>query len=499
VVESGAYDGLTMSNSLFFETSRHWDCLLVEANPHLQASILAKHRGCHLLKGGLSITDGPSSFPFRLAGALGGFEATYDETRQKRVNKEAAEVARTSKRIDWENRTVTVPCYPLVDIMRTLNRKVIDYWSLDTEGSEVLILEHTDFSAIEVGVISVEWANDPTQRYREVLRSLLERKGMSRVMMGPLDDFYANRKYFDARGLVFPGSSRPPVPSAPFVARKSLSTPLLERSPERSPEPTVAAPADLAVGLGDLSSHLVSPGAPSTIIGYTPGKFYSQIGQDRWVDSVLQGRTGLFVVESGGYDGVTHSNSLFFEASRQWNCLLVEANPHLQRSILEKHRGCHLFKGGLSIADGPSSFPFRVAGPLGGIATAYTPNHLARVNREAEMHKRTTKRIDWEGSTIQVQCYPIADMMKALNRKVIDYWSLDTEGSEAMILQHTDFTAIQVGVMTVEWASDPTEKLRGEIRAVLERNGFSRVKFDNQDDYYANRKYFQDRGLRFPR
>ena len=64
VLESGANNGVAHSNSLFLEIGRQWRCLLVEANPELAPVIRALHRKCHFLSGGLSITDGVSSFPF---------------------------------------------------------------------------------------------------------------------------------------------------------------------------------------------------------------------------------------------------------------------------------------------------------------------------------------------------------------------------------------------------------------------------------------------------
>ncbi len=39
---------------------------------------------------------------------------------------------------------------------------------------------------------------------------------------------------------------------------------------------------------------------------------FSQIGQSKYIDSVLGSRRGGFFVEAGGYNGEDHSNSLFF-------------------------------------------------------------------------------------------------------------------------------------------------------------------------------------------
>lgn len=41
-------------------------------------------------------------------------------------------------------------------------------------------------------------------------------------------------------------------------------------------------------------------------------------------------------------------------------------------------------------------------------------------------------------------------IVKAWGNRTIDYWSLDTEGSEASILRATDFTKVDIKVLTVE-------------------------------------------------
>ena len=54
---------------------------------------------------------------------------------------------------------------------------------------------------------------------------------------------------------------------------------------------------------------------------------FSQIGQSKYIDGVLKKMTGGFFVEAGGYDGESHSNSLFFELERNWTGLLIEPIP----------------------------------------------------------------------------------------------------------------------------------------------------------------------------
>lgn len=57
-------------------------------------------------------------------------------------------------------------------------------------------------------------------------------------------------------------------------------------------------------------------------------QYFSQSGQDKFLnDEVLKHRTGGVFLELGGYDGLTGSNSLFFEKELGWTGLLIEPSP----------------------------------------------------------------------------------------------------------------------------------------------------------------------------
>jgi len=247
-----------------------------------------------------------------------------------------------------------------------------------------------------------------------------------------------------------------------------------------------------------VTAHLTSPSVePYALGGWEQApKYNGQIGQDKWVDTVLKRGTGLFVIESGAFDGKSHSNSLFFEIARNYDCLLVEPNPHLRNTILGLHRKCHLLSGGLSITKEVSSFSFKLAGPLGGIDSDLHESSQSRIKNEIAQQKSWMKGEQGSGDVVQVQCFPLHLVMQALNRTTVDYWSLDTEGSEASILAATDFKSLEIGVITVEHNGDAAK--RSDILRTLGAAGMERVVAGGQDDYYASRQYFQRRSLPFP-
>eukprot|EP00747_Dinoflagellata_sp_TGD_P208632 gnl/TRDRNA2_/TRDRNA2_82097_c1_seq1.p1 gnl/TRDRNA2_/TRDRNA2_82097_c1~~gnl/TRDRNA2_/TRDRNA2_82097_c1_seq1.p1 ORF type:complete len:417 (-),score=78.01 gnl/TRDRNA2_/TRDRNA2_82097_c1_seq1:52-1131(-) len=227
------------------------------------------------------------------------------------------------------------------------------------------------------------------------------------------------------------------------------------------------------------------------------GKYIGQMDQDRWVDGVFGKAKGLFVVESGANDGESGSNSLFLETQRGWECLLVEANPHLVPEILALHRKCHLLASGISMTGDIGSFPFKLAGTLGGFTKTASYEQSKRIDAEIKAGMPWMAGQQGSGGIVDVPAFPLPLVMKALGKTVIDYWSLDTEGSEVEILRHTDFSQIEVGVMSIEHAGSG-ENGRKKIMTAMKKAGFKRVRKDGLDDYYANPAYFAKRNIPFP-
>jgi len=244
---------------------------------------------------------------------------------------------------------------------------------------------------------------------------------------------------------------------------------------------------------------MVQPPPISDLVAYPKNKYNGQDGQDRWVDRVFGGRRDLFVVESGAYDGLSHSNSFFLETTRGWSCLLIEANPYLAQRVVNRKRNCHVFKGGISITNGPGSFPFVLGGPLGGIKTEIGDKMNQRLKKELRANEDWVKEDGQggDGKIVHVQCFPLVSVLNSINRDTIDYWSLDTEGSEIGILEHTDFTRITVGVITVEWNS--IKDVWDGINRILLKAGFILDHYDSQDMFWYNPIYFEKKQLKFPK
>ena len=149
-VDIGANDGVTISNTLYFEKELDWSGLAIEPMPGAYAKLRANRR-CHTLNACISDREGTAEFLEieGRAGMLSGLVQKYDQQHLRRID-------RTLKRLGGSKKTTTVECLRFATVLARFNIKRIDFLSLDTEGGELDILKDIDFKAIPIRAISVE-------------------------------------------------------------------------------------------------------------------------------------------------------------------------------------------------------------------------------------------------------------------------------------------------------------------------------------------------------
>jgi len=169
--------------------------------------------------------------------------------------------------------------------------------------------------------------------------------------------------------------------------------------------------------------------------GTTP--YFSQLDQDRQVDAFLNGQRGGFFVEVGAYDGVTMSNSLFFEKSRNWTGLLIEANPRAYRELLATDRkalstsACISLSGHVEIG-----VDFLAHGMIGGYGKdRFNTTLNTTKGRKLGKDKLTNPYV----YSVKANCFPLNVMMEAVEVDRIDMFSLDVEGAELDVLKSIDW------------------------------------------------------------
>lgn len=202
-------------------------------------------------------------------------------------------------------------------------------------------------------------------------------------------------------------------------------------------------------------------------------KSKSQFRQDLWVLSCLNFTTSGYFVEIGVGDVLNFnmSNTDILEKDFGWNGILVEPIPEFTNFIYE-NRNCILETRPVFSESG-KDVDFMVMehslGGLSGIADYVS--------------QKVVNNYEYKLSLQTVSLTHLLERHHAPN--VIDYLSLDTEGSEYEILRTMDFTKYKFKTITVEHNKGARRKL---ISNLLTSNGYTLVKTDWPvcEDWYIN-------------
>jgi hypothetical protein len=158
-------------------------------------------------------------------------------------------------------------------------------------------------------------------------------------------------------------------------------------------------------------------------------------------------------------------------------------------ALLRKSRRCLCVSCCLYDREGVVEF-VESAYSLGGILDTYDPRVLEQAKREFSVPQ------DAAGNpkTVQKPARPIQSVLDACAApRVIDYWSLDTEGSELAILQSFPFDRYAFRTLTVEHNFGAS---RGAIRAFLESRGYVYAAALGVDDCYVSPDLVRSRATR---
>lgn len=201
----------------------------------------------------------------------------------------------------------------------------------------------------------------------------------------------------------------------------------------------------------------------------------SQLGQDRLVLQLLGGLRAGFFLDTGAADGVTASNTYVLEKQFGWSGVCVEPNDAMFAD-LAANRQCRCVHCCLSDREG--LVDYLEAGMLGGIIDEYDPKHLAYAIGTFRLP------VDEQGQprTVQKPARTLRSVLRQANAPpVIDYWSLDTEGSELTLLKSFPYDEFAFRVVTVEHNHLP---VRADIGAFLTSRGYEFLCNIGIDDCY---------------
>ena len=206
---------------------------------------------------------------------------------------------------------------------------------------------------------------------------------------------------------------------------------------------------------------------------------FSQHGQEYLVLMLLGNIKSGYFVEFGAIDGITNSNSYYFEKILGWNGILAEPAKRWHEN-LKYNRAVHI-ETDCVFSESNLTLEFVETGKWRGGNTLI--KHLNSDNKNRIISEKYSVR------TISLN--DLLDKFDAPRH--IDFLSIDTEGSELEIIRGFNFSENSFSVICIEH-NELIEK-RDAIRSILEKNEYVRLPLPQSltkvDDWYVSRMVFE--------
>ncbi|MGE0669671.1 MAG: FkbM family methyltransferase [Parachlamydiales bacterium] len=223
-------------------------------------------------------------------------------------------------------------------------------------------------------------------------------------------------------------------------------------------------------------------------ISHAHADYASQYAQDEFVHETFfpENTDGVFV-DIGAYDGVTYSNSYFFEKDLGWKGICIEPNPAAFEKLIQARKSvCYQ----TCISDKKAVAKFvKLTGRcemLSGLSAKYDPSHVKRIEKEMA-------KFGGEKEEIEVPTLTLNEIADQEGIKRIDFLSIDTEGGEFDILKSIDFSKLDIDVITIENNyQDPN------FRQHLARQGYVFIKKLHCDEVYKKPRVEKFAGAKRP-
>ena len=219
------------------------------------------------------------------------------------------------------------------------------------------------------------------------------------------------------------------------------------------------------------TNQLIQVIKPLLLDQFIKNTYYSksQLAQDLFVMSELNFKKNGFFVEFGSTDGIDLSNSFLLEKKFFWKGILAEPAKEWHKDLIQ-NRDVFIEKNCVW----HSSNKILTFNEVGVLSTIDSFSNL-------DIHAET--RV--EGKKYKVKTISLEDLLDKYNApKIIDYLSIDTEGSEYDILSSFNFEKYKFRVITCEHNFTSN---REKIFNLLSDKGYERKysKISKFDDWYV--------------
>lgn len=235
-------------------------------------------------------------------------------------------------------------------------------------------------------------------------------------------------------------------------------------------------------------------------------KFSSQILQDKilihllnttYLNSVDALKKGFFV-EAGAYDGETWSNTLMLERFYNWTGLLIEPSTENYKKLMSKNRNAYSINSCLCAGKSSIKSDYIEAGPFG-------------ITTNVSMSQSSDYSSQSVSSIHSVTCHPLEKLLNKFFEKnaqfmqkksrispyvdtkvpVIDYMSLDIEGSEKSVVESFPWNEFQINFLNIEY--NQNKEMYKWLKTYLEKFGYLETVIDDifyQDIYLAHKSVY---------
>lgn len=171
-VEAGANDYMALSMTYFFDKCLGWDGLCIEPQVQYHEQIV-KHRSCRLVKKCLS-TEKTDMM-------IGGMPKHRGGGMYVKPIPESGIIGE-----NWER----VECEPLDSMLQQEERTEVDFFILDVEGAEMMLLETIKWETLSFGALLIE-NNKMTEATKAKLDQDMSERGYSKLHQMRIDALFA--------------------------------------------------------------------------------------------------------------------------------------------------------------------------------------------------------------------------------------------------------------------------------------------------------------------
>lgn len=203
--------------------------------------------------------------------------------------------------------------------------------------------------------------------------------------------------------------------------------------------------------------------------------WYSQCGEDLfvWLNFINQKCEDGICVEMGGNDGISHSNSYYFEKELGFHTILIEPDKFAFKKMIKNRPKSICFNTAVSNSDEPF-LEFMGFGFTGGLRESMATANIEKFHKRQIIHK--------------VYNTKMSNILNKVKAPYIDYFSLDVEGGELGVLESIDWKNISIYLFSIELDGHNEEKDE-KVRDILRNNGFIYKHRVHSDEYWINPNY----------